>query len=166
MKTIIYILTILGFVLTNYETKACTCIGESTVKNEIKETDAVFVGTIAESEEIRIYDTLSPNTIIHRVEMKYTMIVETIYKGRQFSDTAFIFTGSGGGDCGFNFQIGQKYIVYAGHLKTADRFNGEVYIDKKSAFQTNICTRTRKYQDEEIREIEKHLKKKKLKQKK
>ncbi|MBN2881797.1 hypothetical protein JXM83_07145 [Candidatus Woesearchaeota archaeon] len=108
MKTITYILTILTFVLSNYETKACTCIGESTVKNEIKERDAVFVGTIAKSEEIRIYDTLSPNTIIHRVEMKYTMIVETIYKGSQFSDTAYIFTGSGGGDCGFNFQTAKN----------------------------------------------------------
>jgi len=166
MKTITYILTILTIVLLNFETKACTCIGESKVKDEIKNKDAVFVGTIAESEEIKIYDTLSPNKTIYRVRMKYTMVVETIYKGRQFSDTAFIFTGSSGGDCGFNFQIGQKYIVYAGHLKTADRYNGEVYIDKKSAFNTNICTRTREYDEQEIKEIEKYLKKKKLKRKK
>ena len=159
-------MTILTFVLSNYETKACTCIGESTVKNELKETDAVFVGTIIESQEIRIYDTLSPNTTIHRIKMKYTIVVETIYKGRQLSDTAYIFTGNGGGDCGFNFQIGQKYIVYAGHLKTADRYNGQVFIDKKSAFNTNICTRTREYDEQEIKEIEKYLKKKKLKRKK
>jgi hypothetical protein len=166
MKTITYILTILTIVLLNFETKACTCIGESAVKDEIENKDAVFVGTIAESEEIRIYDTLSPNKTIYRVELKYTMVVETIYKGLQFSDTTYIFTGSGGGDCGFNFQIGQKYIVYARNLKTEDRYNGPVFIDKKSAFYTNVCTRTRKYQDEEIKEIEKYLKKKKLKQKK
>lgn len=166
MKTIIYILTILTIVLLSNETKACTCIGESTVKDEIKNKDAVFVGAITDSEELRIYDTLIPNKTIYRVEMKFTMVIETIYKGRQISDTTFIFTGSGGGDCGFNFQIGQKYIVYAGHFKTANRYNGQVFIDKKSAFYTTICTRTRKYQDEEINEIERHLKQKKLRRKK
>ena len=159
MKTIIHTLTILTILLLSNEAKACTCIGERTVKDEIKNKDAVFVGIITESEEMRIYDTLSPNKTIFRVEMKYTIVIETVYKGRQISDTAFIFTGSGSGDCGYNFKIGQKYIVYAGHLKTEDRYNGQVYIDKKSAFYTTICTRTRKYQDEEIKEIKKHLRK-------
>jgi hypothetical protein len=163
MKSITYILTILIFLLSRYETKACTCIGESNVKSEIKSTDAVFVGTITKSEEIRIYDTLSLNKTIYRVEMKYTMVVETVYKGRQMSDTAFIFTGIGGGDCGFNFNIGQKYIVYAGHLKTTDLNDKEVFVEKNRAFNTNICTRTRQFNEQEIKEIEMCLKKKRIK---
>jgi hypothetical protein len=161
MNTIKIIATISVFLFISYGAKACTCIGESTVKNEIRAKDAVFVGIIAESEEIRIYDTLNSSSVIYRVEMKYTILVEATYKGRQVSDTAYIFTGRGGGDCGFDFQIGQKYIVYARHLTPADRVNELVFIDKKRAFRTNICTRTRKYDEQEIVEIEQYLKKRK-----
>jgi hypothetical protein len=161
MKAPIYILTFLLFALFSQETKACTCVGESTIKDEIHKRDAVFVGTIIEKEEIRIYDTLSPNNVIFRVDMKYTVVIETKFKGQQFGDTAFVFTGVGGGDCGFNFRVGQKYLVYADHLKTGDRYNGPLYIDKKSAFRTSICTRTKPYNKSEERQILKTQKREK-----
>lgn len=151
--------------LSNYEAKACTCMGAGTVENEIKERDAVFVGTIIECQEISIYDTLGPNTTIGWTEMKYTIVLETVYRGRQFSDTAYIFTGSGGGDCGFIFQIGQKYIVYANHLQGAEGYVDQRVMDKKSVFSTDICTRTRAYDAHEINAIEKQLRKKKFKRK-
>lgn len=160
LKTLNFILTFCTLLFSQYQLKACTCIGESTVKSEIKSTDAVFVGTITKSEELRIHDTLSLNKTIYRVEMKYTMVIETVYKGRQISDTAFIFTGSGGGDCGFNFINGQKYIVYAKHSKSSDFNDYEVFGDKNKAFDTNICRRTRRFDEQEIKEIERYLKKK------
>lgn len=166
MKTITYILTILILLLFNQKLEACSCVGERPVKEAIERVDAVFTGTIIEKEEIRIYDTLSHDQRVYRVEMKYKIAVETVYKGQSLSDTSLIFTGRGGGDCGYNFQIGQKYIVYAGHIETDERYSGQVFIDKKSAFRTTICTRTRKYQTEEIKEIEKHTKQNKLRRKK
>lgn len=138
---------------------ACSCIGDISVKDEIKKSDAVFVGTIFNREEIKIYDTLSSNRTIFRIEMKYAMSIETVYKGKHISDTTFIFTGSGGGDCGFNFKIGSKYIVYALNHKVEGRYNGQLYIDQKSAFYTTICKRTKLFDTTEIKEIEKHLKK-------
>jgi len=149
----------LCILLLRNEVSACSCTGERAIKEEIENQDAVFVGFVKEAEQIRIYDTLSPNHIIDRVEMKYTMVIESVYKGSQMSDTVFIFTGIGGGDCGYNFKIGQKYIVYGRYLKTADRHNRRMFIDKKSAFYTTICSRTRKYQSEEIKEIKRYLKK-------
>jgi hypothetical protein len=42
-----------------------------------------------------------------------------------------VFTGSGGGDCGYPFRVGQHYLVYA-------------YRDKDK-LGTNICTRTKSF---------------------
>jgi hypothetical protein len=159
-KNLITLLVIITVGCIGQKSIACSCIGEATVKEEIKRQDAVLVGTIVESEEIRIYDTLSPSKTIYRVEIKYTLVVETVYKGRQVSDTAFIFTGSGGGDCGYNFQLGQKYIVYAGNFMPDERYNSPVSTENISSFYTSICTRTRPYNEEEIEEIEKYKKKK------
>jgi TonB family protein len=90
--------------------------------------------------------------------MKYAMSIEAIYKGKHISDTTFIFTGSGGGDCGFNFKLGSKYIVYALKHKVEGRYNGQLHIDQKSAFYTTICKRTKLFDTTEIKEIEKYLK--------
>lgn len=158
MKTIIYTLTILTTFLLSNEIKACDCIDERTVKEEIKNSDVVVVGEIIGSKEIVVDDTLSSNKILSIGEMRYTIIIETVYKGKQISDTTFIFTGRGAGDCGYRFQIGQKYIVYGNFLK--DKYNRQAYIGNKSAFDTSGCKRTQKYQSDEIAEIKKYLKRK------
>lgn len=44
-------------------------------------------------------------------------------------------TGLGGGDCGYGFQEGESYLIYA------YRTNGED--GKPGPLRTNICTRTR-----------------------
>jgi TonB family protein len=159
MKKTFNILTILLLTIMSVDIFACSCIGDINVKDEIKKSDAVFVGTIFDKEEIKIYYTLSSNMSIYRIEIKYAMSIETIYKGKHISDTTFIFTGSGGGDCGFNFKTGSKYIVYAQNHKVEGRSNGQLYIDQRSAFYTTICKRTKLFDTSEIKEIEKYLKK-------
>jgi TonB family protein len=158
MKTTFNILTVLLLTILSRDIFACSCIGDISVKDEIIKSDAVLVGTIFDREEIKIYDTLSPNRSIYRIEMKYAMSIEAIYKGKHISDTTFIFTGSGGGDCGFNFKLGSKYIVYALKHKVERRYNGQLHIDQKSAFYTTICKRTKLFDTTEIKEIEKYLK--------
>lgn len=159
MKTTFNILSILLLTIMSGDILACSCIGDISVKDEINKSDAVFVGTIFDREEIKIYDTLSSNRLIYRIEMKYAMSIETVYKGKHISDTTFIFTGSSGGDCGFKFKTGSKYIVYALNHKVEGRYNGQLYIDQKSAYYTTICKRTKLYDTKEIKEIEKYLKK-------
>jgi hypothetical protein len=46
------------------------------------------------------------------------------------SRTVKILTGRGGGDCGYRFERGKRYLVYA-------------YKDTGEAWGTGICTRTR-----------------------
>jgi hypothetical protein len=50
----------------------------------------------------------------------------------------------GGSDCGYNFKKGEKYIVYG-------------WIQEK-AIGTSICSRTKHYDVDEAKEIEKFAK--------
>ena len=44
-------------------------------------------------------------------------IINKSYKGWRFMDTVYIMTGTGIGDCGYVFEVGQIYVVYAGFKK-------------------------------------------------
>ncbi|MBL0067624.1 MAG: hypothetical protein IPP39_03715 [Chitinophagaceae bacterium] len=44
----------------------------------------------------------------------FSLAVDTKFKaGKITSDTVQIVTGYGGGDCGYEFEIGKDYIVFA-----------------------------------------------------
>ena len=58
---------------------------------------------------------------------RVTLRVAGVWKGA-LADTAVLFTGAGGGDCGFPFRRGEDYVIYAG------REDGELL--------TGLCTRT------------------------
>lgn len=158
-----YFFTLLLILLFKFQSRACSCIGESSVKEEIKQHAAVFVGTVIHSEEIRIIDTSYSMQQISRAEMKFWLVVETTYKGNELTDTVFVYTGTGGGDCGFDFKVGQQYIVYAENLREEDRFERSVTNSLKGIFYTTICTRTKPFNAQEILEIEKVVRKQKKK---
>ena len=71
--------------------------------------------------------------------MRYELLLLTSFKGHLTNDTVSIITGFGHGDCGYNFEVGKEYIVYAN-----DEINiGYGKIKKvPNTFETNICTRT------------------------
>src|SRR5437868_10960043 len=56
--------------------------------------------------------------------------VKEVFRGDK-QDTLDVWTGFGGGDCGFLFQKGETYLVYAGH-------------DGRRRLTTDICSRTRR----------------------
>jgi hypothetical protein len=58
-----------------------------------------------------------------------TFKVERMWRGPAVH-TIKILTGWGGGDCGYQFERGQRYLVYA-------------YVDRDGVLGTSICTRTR-----------------------
>ena len=60
----------------------------------------------------------------------FTFRVEEPFRGVDAVEVKVV-TGIGGGDCGYNFQIGERYLVYAGRDAKGD------------AYPTSICTRTR-----------------------
>ncbi len=62
---------------------------------------------------------------VYFVEVKFKL--DKSWKN-ELKDAASITTGRGGGDCGYEFEVGKKYLVYA---------DGD-----KNKLSTNICTRT------------------------
>ena len=96
------------------------------------------------------------------IEYKTTVVVTEIYKGKFKGDTIIIFSGDGGGDCGFRFKVGENYIVYGSKIKNTLYYN--IYSKKrKNVFGTSTCTRTWNYSNEEIEGIRKYIKRKRIK---
>src|SRR5262245_6983615 len=78
---------------------------------------AVFSGTVVAIDK-------KPGDLYMAVRFN----VEESWKGT-LSKEATVFTGQSGGDCGYKFEVGQRYLVYAYRYNDAD-------------LGTNICQRT------------------------
>ena len=102
---------------------ACSCFFlpeteslDSVVEKAYKNSSAVFVGEVTEIVQ-------KPDVFF--VEVKFAI-------ERKWNDgiekTLTVTTGKGGGDCGYPFVVGKKYLVYA--------------LNDKNTLQTNICTKT------------------------
>ena len=151
---------------------ACSCIGQRTVKEEIKHSDAVIVGIILSGELVTITDStffkmfsndssLKNSPMSNITIAKYELLVQDLFKGKISKDTVIIYTGLGGGDCGFRFEIGNKYIVYGESETYYGQVNNNFEFPKeKNTYWTYICLRTTSYFQEEIDEIEKFAKRK------
>jgi hypothetical protein len=113
--------------------RACSCGSGGPPCQAYGNTAAVFIGTptavvkttVKSGEGTRQYDY--PKRL-------FMFRVEEAFRGVDASEVQ-VMTGTGGGDCGYNFQIGERYLIYAGRDT-----NSEVY-------GTSICTRTRLVSD-------------------
>ena len=144
---------------------ACDCIGESTVSGSIKGSDIVAVGTVisagidtlTDAEMISIFHPDSSKMKLFPYTMtaaKYKIVVGQLFKGKTSTDTITVYTGRGGGDCGYHFKIGDKYIIY-GTTKTYfgqvnNKFN---FPSGQNIFWTHTCSRTTLYNDKEYNDI-------------
>ena len=103
---------------------ACSCApprSKVTVKKQVmeaqKKSQAVFTGKVLEITEPSDQEFLL-----------VTIRVESNWKGAE-GHTTVIATGKGGGDCGYPFRVGRKYLIYA-------------YQANDGQLSTNVCLRT------------------------
>ncbi|WP_417612364.1 hypothetical protein [Owenweeksia hongkongensis] len=161
-----------GFFLVITEAFACSCIGgKRTVREEIKNSDAVIVGEIISKELVTITDStllglfnndsLSTKGFPYEISIaKYQLILSAKYKGKISKDTIEIYTGVGGGDCGVNFEVGKDYVIYGTNRTYFGQDNNDWPFPKgKNILWTDICSRTTLENQQEIAEIE-HFRKK------
>lgn len=141
--------------------QACSCLSGSTEASiaSIKRSDLVVKGKIIAVTLFDEYDTvgqtsanipfdISKNGYLLRKLKRYTLVVENRYKTpARLKDTIEIITGIGDGDCGFQFQVGGEYIVFAtswrqkrASIRRKKRRIVEQIIP--GAFSTNICQPT------------------------
>ncbi len=113
---------------------ACRCQKKPSVKNQIKTSEMVVTGTILSKETI-VIEGLIDNLPYKIPQAFYKILVLEKHKGNFAANTLTIQTTLGDENCGFDFKIGGKYLIYS----SKDQFT------KPGNFSTSICTRTRKF---------------------
>ena len=122
LTSILGVVTLLVFI--HIEGRACTCdlpmLKQTSLKQQVNkarnQSQAVFVGKVIE---------IVQNPQDYFVLVRFN--VERSWKGSLAQEVSVV-TGQGGGDCGYKFEFGETYLVYA-------------YGDK-TRLGTNICQRT------------------------
>lgn len=102
---------------------ACTCAPYPTLLVEIARSDAVFAGTILD----RIDPHAGSRTISTGTIITYPVAVHQIWKGA-LPDTVEVGSARGGSSCGYPFEIGGTYLIFA-HVH-----NGQLRV--------SLCSRT------------------------
>ena len=154
MKSAIMVLVVL-LSLFQFGAIACKCGEKESVKKEIKKSDAVFTGLVVAEETFTVRDTiLGTDNVVTNLFRKVKLKANALYKGELQTDTIEVITGVGGGDCGFGFEIGKVYVVYADY-KT--QFSPLGNSTARYLF-THVCKRTKAMDQAEVNEIQKFRK--------
>jgi protocatechuate 3,4-dioxygenase beta subunit len=112
----------------------CSCMGPGTPCQAYGSASAVFVGTaIAVRTAERTADT-DREGIDYWAPRTFKFTVEQSFLGIQTIEVE-ISTGMGGGDCGYGFKLGSRYVIYAYQFPKTNRLT------------TSICTRTKPFDD-------------------
>lgn len=119
MKKITLCLALLSALVSADVALACSCAPQPPPQEAMRHSAAVFTGTVLE-----ITDSGTNPGSTRQVRIR----VERVWKGAKCGEVT-ITTGLGDADCGYNFQPGQGYLIYA--------------FKQKGQLGTNICTRTR-----------------------
>ena len=102
-------LLVLTFLLFLYadEGNACSCAGTQAPCEAYWKASSVFLGTVTYTTTYTAkqgeYDFLS------RV---FRFTIEKAFRGVEAKEVE-VLTGSGDADCGYGFQLGGQYVVYA-----------------------------------------------------
>lgn len=128
MKLLLLVTVAVVFaIMVPTDAAACSCLQKSSVCNAIGDAKAVFTGKVIDGNSVeRMSDMLNAGT----KDLTFTFKVSRGFIGAKADQTIEVHTGFGFGDCGFPFENGQEYIVYAYQ-------SGDSHV-----LSTGICTRT------------------------
>lgn len=94
--------------------EACSCLN-SDIIDSFNSTELVFSGIPVNKKEVKIPLSFG-ESIYYQIKYDYDFKITNILKGNQIGKIQ-IRSGSGGGDCGYNFEIDKEYLVFADHDK-------------------------------------------------
>lgn len=120
---------------------ACSCFAEKSTCLAYGESKAVFVGKVTEGKSSELMSEMLKDRLkTGAKDQSFKFTVSRAFAGAKAGETLTIHTGFGFGDCGFPFQAGEEYVVYA-------------YQNEEGQLATNICTRTKRVTPEHVREL-------------
>ncbi len=161
-------------------TFACKCAVQGTVKAGVDAASIVFTGTVLKVEFETLAQTINPDSLAlakslpHEgtknyldvpMVLKAILLVNTEFKGVTKGDTVIVYTGIRGATCGFKFETGKEYTVYANtenYMYTFFRLDRERFkkFTKKGIYWTSVCSRTTSTVGQEQALLNDHLMKK------
>lgn len=168
-----FLLTIIIFGVAG-EVYACKCGGPGTVQESFESTELIVYGKVVSKDTVRLYETIKEEDVgevreelkedkqlLHFFDMTYVLKLELEiiekYKGENLRRTVIIYTPLLGASCGFRFQKGQHYIVYASSKNFMNflfqNTDGSRRHEKEGTFWTTHCTRTTEYAKLEADEL-------------
>ena len=135
---------------------ACSCVGRGTVEEAMGSSHLVFLGTVERIDDrraglrwawlrVRELFGMEPSfSVADEHGYKVTFRASTIWKGPA-ERTVSVFTGRGGGDCGYKFEIGKTYLVYSScgdycYTGICARTTKEAWATKDLAFLAKLPT--------------------------
>lgn len=154
---------------------ACKCGGPGTTKESFIGGEFIASGRVLSKELIPFSQTVNPDSVyaikaglkddmrkLQFFETPYIFKVEfevaEVYKGLHQRDTVTIFTAMNSASCGYKFDVGKSYIVYArteNHLSVMFVSSGDrtKKFERKGTYWTTHCTRTTEYNNVEADEL-------------
>lgn len=165
---------------------ACSCSGIKSVEAGIEHVDLVIAGRVIKAEHFSNLDSILRKVVFKNLKINadgndmptkslqlpensfsmgyslYEVQVHELYKGEIKRDTLSILSASSDAACGYRFQAGEEYIIYAHEGIKAFKEFEDFYKEDFSLYRTNICTRTQIYDSKEIDEIRRLLPRKEL----
>lgn len=112
----------------------CSCAPDRPTCEAFGSSQAVFVGKVVGAKEHRQHKNEDGTTSIYEVGEIYFKVEQSFFGTR--GSRAVIHSGTGGGDCGYWFVKGERYLVYA-------------YGESKDELWTSICSRTKPLENAE-----------------
>ena len=151
---------------------SCTCPERNSILNEFNSKELIVSGIIVSEEVINIIDSVALNDYLKnggtmdkniqqrffgRFFYKYELEIIDIFKGNFTKKVIEIYTP--GNSCKFNFNVGEKYIIY-GHSIESSGIPEESYIRKaypkgNDLIWTEYCSRTKIFNKKESQKLDK-----------
>lgn len=115
------------FIVQPQSSYACSCAQISSVEDALHMKTAVFSGKV-----VKVNENEKGKKVISSADpVEITLEVDRVWKG-EVGRSQIVYTAIGEESCGFTFQMGNEYVVYA-HSKTS---NGNEQLE------THLCDRT------------------------
>lgn len=134
------VLCVLAALLVVYtgSVSACSCMPPGPPEQERNRSDAVFAGAVETIQNSTTSEFMGPGQ-----DVTVTFDVSQVWKGQE-SETVAVKTATSSASCGYAFQEGESYLVYA-----EEDEGGEAYHGEDGELTVSLCSRTAPLEDAE-----------------